>query len=409
MRLDTKTVASLQLGDKSDQIFFDDELPRFGLRLRKTTDGKVSRNWVVQYRQDGRQRRHKLGSADVVRAEDARKAAVKILSRVHLGQDPQGEKADRRSKDAYTFNFVAAEYLADRKSDINSPRPRTQVENSRYLTGVYFRPLHHVAMDRIELHDIATCLRTIKRDSGVVSANRAGSVVAALCRWSMRNGYIKINPAIDINKYDEIPRDRVLSDAELAAIWNAASDGDTFSKIVKLLMLTGCRRKEVGDMAESEFNRNTGVWTIPASRTKNKHAHALPLPPAAWEIIDTVPRPRGSRDFLFGLRGDDGFNNWSKAKHIFDAKLGDAVGEWKLHDLRRSVATGMADIGIQPHIIETVLNHRSGHKSGVAGIYNRSSYDREVKTALALWADHIHSIANAGTERKIIQYPAMAS
>jgi integrase len=402
MKLTTQSIASLQLGDKTDQIFFDDELKRFGLRLRKTSDGKVSRNWIVQYRQDGRQRRQKLGSADVVSAEQARKHAIKILAHVHLGEDPQGEKADRRSKDEDTFKAVAQEYLTDRKDGV---RPRTHEQNVRYLTGAYFRPLHPVAMDRIKLRDISQCLRAVKRDSGTVSANRAGSAVAALCRWAMRNGYLETNPAVDLEKYEETARSRVLSDAELAAIWNTAAGGDdNFGKIVRLLILTGCRRREIGDMAHSEYDSDSGVWTIPAARTKNKHEHELPLPPQAWEIIDAVPR--GSRDDLFGVRGGGGFDNWHDAKQAFDAKLGDDVKPWTLHDLRRTMATKLSEsppkgLGVQPHIVEAILNHQGGHKAGVAGIYNRATYVPEVRAALARWADHVTALA-AGSERKIL-------
>jgi integrase len=122
----------------------------------------------------------------------------------------------------------------------------------------------------------------------------------------------------------------------------------------------------------------------------------------AMEIIHSVPRIAG-RDHLFGERSDLGFTAWD-AKRDFDAKLGDKVAEWTLHDCRRAAATGMADIGVPPHIIEATLNHISGHKVGVAGVYNRSSYEREVRNALALWADHIRTIVESG-ERKILLMP----
>ena len=113
------------------------------------------------------------------------------------------------------------------------------------------------------------------------------------------------------------------------------------------------------------------------------------------------------RDQLFGERSDLGFTQWG-AKRDLDARLGGQVAEWKLHDLRRTCATGMADIGVQPHIIEAVLNHVSGHKVGVAGIYNRSSYEREVRAALALWADYVRAIAEGG-ERKVLAFSQTAN
>src|SRR5262249_25082046 len=147
-----------------------------------------------------------------------------------------------------------------------------------------------------------------------------------------------------------------------------------------------------------------GVWTIPAHRAKNGRAHDLPLMPMAMDIIESVPRLVG-RDQLFGTRGT--FGGWSRCKEDLDKRSG--VKGWRLHDIRRTVATGMADIGVLPHIIEAVLNHYSGHKAGVAGVYNKSAYEREVRAALAMWEDRIRGLVEGG-ERKILPYvPHMAS
>jgi integrase len=142
-------------------------------------------------------------------------------------------------------------------------------------------------------------------------------------------------------------------------------------------------------------------WILPAARAKNKRELKLPLPPLAWDIIETISH-RAFNNHLFGI-GKNGFNNWHSTKNALYQRS--EVFGWTVHDLRRSVATGMANIGVQPHIIETVLNHVSGHKAGVAGIYNQSSYEREVRNALAAWADHVASIVSGG-ERKILQFPA---
>ena len=196
----------------------------------------------------------------------------------------------------------------------------------------------------------------------------------------------------------------MLTDPELAALWRTCG-GDDFGRIVKLLVLTGCRRQEVGGMCWSELDPDNGVWTIPKERSKNGRAHTLPLPQLAWDIIEGVPH-RATRDHLFGVHAGEGFTNWH-AKDSLDLRLGAAVRPYHLHDIRRSVATRMADIGVQPHIIEQILNHQSGHKRGPAGIYNRSSYEREVRAALALWADHIGSILDGG-ERKVLLLPQTA-
>jgi integrase len=176
---------------------------------------------------------------------------------------------------------------------------------------------------------------------------------------------------------------------------------------VKLLALTACRRQEIGGMRWSEIDLEAGTWTIPSERSKNGKAHTLPLPAAAWDIIERVPR-RAHRDHLFGLVADAGFTQWAATKEDFDRRLGTDVAPWTMHDLRRSVATRMADLGVQPHIIEQILNHQSGHKRGPAGIYNRSSYEREVRSTLAMWADYVRTLVEGG-ERKVLAFAPLAT
>jgi integrase len=195
----------------------------------------------------------------------------------------------------------------------------------------------------------------------------------------------------------------VLSDSELAAIWRACKDDD-YGRIIRLLILTAARRAEIGGIAWSEIDLERGTWTLPAERSKNGRAHTLPLMPVALDIIKSVPQ-MVSRDQLFGARSQDGFASWDKGKTALDQRSG--VTNWTPHDIRRSVATRMADIGIAPHIIEQILNHQSGHKRGPAGIYNRSSYEREVRAALALWEDHIRTLIEGG-ERKIVAFERTA-
>jgi integrase len=189
-------------------------------------------------------------------------------------------------------------------------------------------------------------------------------------------------------------------------VWNNCGGDDDYSRIVWLLILTACRKSEVGGLRWFELNLADRIWTIPGARTKNKRDHALPLPHAFWEIVESVER-RPNRDYLFGY-SDRGFRNWSETKIALDRRC--QIPPWTHHDLRRTVATRMAEsppdgLGIKPHVVEALLNHVSGHKSGVAGIYNRASYLPEVKTALARWAEYIANIVS-GAERKILQFPA---
>jgi integrase len=152
-------------------------------------------------------------------------------------------------------------------------------------------------------------------------------------------------------------------------------------------MLTGARPSEVGGMCWNELNLDAGTWDLPAARSKNHRAHCLQLPAPALAIVRQV-ESRG-RDQLFGARSVNGFSGWDNAKAALDRRLGVQVGPWQLRDIRRSVATGMADLGVAPHIIEACLNHYSGHRAGTAGVYNRSRYDQEVTAALARWNAHV--------------------
>jgi len=244
-----------------------------------------------------------------------------------------------------------------------------------------------------------------------VAAARSRTTLSALFKWAMGHGYVQYNPVIvTINPDNGVPRDRVLSDRELAAVWNSSGDDD-YGKIIRLLILTGCRKSEVGGLCWSEFAElsyaGARIWTIPGSRTKNKRDHALPLPRAFWEIVESVER-RPGRDFLFGY-SDHGYSNWYDPKVALDRRCG--VTSWTHHDIRRTVATRLAEspphgLGVKPHVVEALLNHVSGHKAGVAGIYNRASYQPEIKTALAMWADYLHATI-VGGERKIIPLGAI--
>jgi integrase len=396
MRLDTRSIATLDLAGKRDAIFFDDDLPGFGYRLRVGAGGKkILKSWIVQYRRAGSSRRLLLGAGEVLSAEQARAAAKKVLAKIALGEDPQAERADRRGKDRLNLRGVVDEYLAARKPDI---RRRTYVGVRRYLTGLYFKPLHGMPIDTVSRRDIAARLVTITREHGSVVASRARAALSTFFVWCLRMGLTESNPTIGVVKPKEgKPRERVLNDQELAAIWRECGDDD-YGRIIRLIILLGCRRQEIGGLCWSELDLDRGVWRLPAERSKNGRAHELPLMPMAIDILKHVPR-RLTRDQLFGARSGNGFSAWDKCKQELDARSG-VVG-WTHHDLRRSSATKMADIGIAPHVIEQILGHTSGHKAGVAGIYNRSSYEREVRAALALWADHIHHVVTS-RERKVL-------
>jgi integrase len=297
------------------------------------------------------------------------------------------------------------EYLLQKQAQV---RARTITEVKRYLTKDYFKALHGMPIDQITRKDVAARLVVITRERGTVSTVRARAALSAFFVWAMQSGLVEQNAVIGTLKpKDAKSRERVLSDAELTAIWRACGD-DAYGRIIKLLILLGARRDEIGGLCWCEFSDLEGPrpsWTLPASRSKNKRALTLPLMPTALAIVRQVPR-MVSRDQLFGERAA-GFTSWARNKPALDQRSG--VTGWRVHDIRRSVATRMADVGIAPHIIEAILNHHSGHRAGPAGIYNRSNYPNEVRAALALWEDHLRSITEGG-ERKVLAYtPVTAS
>jgi integrase len=218
----------------------------------------------------------------------------------------------------------------------------------------------------------------------------------------MGEGLADSNPVVGTHRpTEEITRERVLFDDELALVWRHSGHGD-FGAIVRLLILTGQRREEVGGMLRRELDLAQGLWRIGADRTKNGLLHEIPLSSHALDIIGLQAASR-ERELIFGSRAGP-FQGWSKAKTALDARILSSLREergekaslvpWRLHDVRRTAATRMADLGILPHVIEAVLNHISGHKAGVAGIYNRATYAAEKRRALELWAQHVHDLVH---------------
>jgi integrase len=395
MKLDAKTVASLTLPDgKPDVIFFDDELSGFGIRVR----AGGHRSWIAQYRARGRTRRQTIGSVEKLIPIEARKAARKILAKVELGEDPQGTKQEQRRQAVHTLRSVAEAYLEAKASEL---RPSSLRVTRLYLTGRYFKPLHTTSIVAISHPDVAARISAIKRDNGSVTAKQARAALSSMYKWAMGEGLMgksPFNPVVGTNSpAGPQAGTRVLSDSELSRIWNTCGDDD-YGRIIKLLILLGSRRSEIGGIAWSELDFDAGTWLLPAARSKNKHPLLVPLPPAALAIIKAVPRT--SRDQLFGARTRAGFTGWERGKHALDARAG-VEAKWRVHDLRRTVATRMGDLGVLPHVIEAALNHRGGAKRGVAGLYNRSIHEAHVRNALLMWSEHVLALVE-GRKDKVV-------
>jgi integrase len=219
-------------------------------------------------------------------------------------------------------------------------------------------------------------------------------VLSKMFAWLIRDRRVTANPCASVAR-PEIPgsRDRVLTNSEIGDFWKAADSIDNpFATVLKLLLLTGCRLREVAEMRRDELSEDGGTWNLPGARTKNKKPHGVPLPPLARDILASVKRIEGC-PYVFSTTGKSPVQGWSKIKDRVDAAMKPA-SPWVLHDLRRTAATGMAELGIAPHIVEAVLNHVSGARAGVAGTYNRAAYAPEKKAALERWGDHVDALVS---------------
>ena len=391
MRFTKPNLATLDLPvGASDAIFFDDTLPGFGVRIRR--GGK--RTWIVQYRVGAKQRRLTLGSLSSLELDQARIEARRALAKVGLAVDPQAEKSRTKREAAVTMDALFDRYLKVKEAQL---KPRSFVETERHLLKGW-APLHSQPIASIERADIASRLSVLARDSGPVSADRARAALSGFFSWAMREGLVGMNPVLATNRpATSNPRDRILSDSEIAEVWSAGADND-FGRIVRLLLLTGQRREEVSSMAWSELDLDAAIWSIPRARTKNDRAHVVPLSDPALAIIANII-PRLGRDLVFG-EGAGGFSGWSKAKAALDRRINAQrerpIPPWRLHDLRRTAVTGMGELNVAPHVIEAVVNHVSGSKGGVAGIYNRALHMPERRQALTLWAERVLGLVDRG-------------
>jgi integrase len=390
MKLDTKTVATLTLPEgRNEQFYWDETLKGFALRLRSNG----SATWCVQYKSKGRTRRITLGDLAKLTAGEAREVARKHFAAVLMGDDPADRKAKQRLENAQTMLSVAKLYLGVKKKTL---RPRSYTEVARFLEDPrYFGDLHAWGMSTIKLKDVAAIIRHINTNIGAKTASSARATLSALFTWSMGEGLVEANPVAGVNRpKTNDPRERVLTNEELRALWIACGDDD-YGRIVRLLILTGCRREEIGHMRWSEIDLDKGIWTLPGARAKNKREMKFELPQMA---LDLLPQKIDGQDFVFGAMGG-GYSKWFLDKKALDARL--KIAPWQLRDIRRSVATGMGtSLGIAPHVIECLLNHVGGFRAGVAGVYNRSPYSVEMRNALAMWSDHVRALVEG--ERKII-------
>jgi len=395
MKLNRRVIDGLALpAGKSDHIEFDDALPGFGVRIR--AGGK--RTYVVQYRSGHAQRRETVGDVRELDLDQARRAAKRKLGAVALGHDPAAEKAEAKTKARQTLGAILPRFLARQRAKV---RPRSMPAIELALSKRW-APLHDMPLHKIERRDVAARLAEIEAEHGPNPARAARITLGAFFAWAMREGLCESNPVIATNAPPPVKaRDRVLSDAELAAIWHGCESFGDYGTIIRLLMLTGARRDEIAELRWDELDG--AVLRIPGKRTKNGRPLVLPLPPLAVEILKTIPLCRLDRDKRVFGKGQGGFAAWSQSKAALDAKV--KIEPWRAHDLRRTFASGLARLGVEIATIEQVLNHQSGTFRGIVQVYQRHDFLAEKRRALALWADHIGALVQ-GSKRKVIALQA---
>lgn len=365
-----------------------------GLRIRMGTSG--AQTFILRKRVAGKVRNITIGRyGPRFTLADARKKARTLLSDIEAGGDPAPLRR-RANSAALTFSALLPEYLAA-KSD------RRSVGEMKRILERYVQPqLGDRMADAVTRGDVTRLIDEIAASAPVMARN-VHAQLSAFYTWAMpRLDRLQANPCRDAGRPPAPPaRDRVLSEDELRALWAIADDEPApWGPALKLLMLTGARRDEVFNADRAEFNLKAREWMIPAARAKNGLPHIIPLSEQAVRVVKAIAAIEGSAK-LFVARGNDerGPSGFSKAT----ARLRSAMAEkleipstdlprWTLHDIRRTVATGMQRLGIRLEVTEAVLNHVSGTRGGIAGVYQRHDWKSEKRTALEAWARELDRI-----------------
>lgn len=413
MRFTQRLIDGLECPDgKKDKLFFDDV--QKGLAVRVTAGG--SRTYLAQFTVAGGKKRVPLGSVGAISLAAAREAAQAILGEVAKGKDPATERKAataaakaKKERDALTLDVLIGDW---ERLGLAGNKPAYAAEATRALRKAYADLLNKPAAEI----DRKTVLKVHDKMVAAGKATTAARVVAygkAAYSWAVKRGTLTANPFIGQPVQAPRERDRVLSDSELAEIWTQTAADTTFGAIVRMLMLTGQRRDEVAGMVWGELAPDLSTWMLPADRVKNSNPHLVPLPAPVRELIATQPRltrKDGEPDFVFSGRVGQ-FSGWSRCKERLDAaihaarlKAAEEAGEdpkavkpmapWVLHDLRRTLATGLQRLGVRLEVTESILNHTSGSRGGIVGVYQRHDWRDEKTAALDAWAAHVMAVVS---------------
>jgi integrase len=390
----TKTVAITQLflaqirpPKEGRAEYRDKHQPNLRLRV-----SKGAMTWSAVGRVGGKVERKTIGTvAEIPEAAEARRRAAAIREAAREAQAEQPA--------AITVAEAVVKYLAtvDRDAALKTRQEWHRIFAHDVLPAWGARPLAEISKADILLllHDKAA-KREIPRKGMThgagVQSNRVLARLHTFFAWAVANDLLTADPSKGVRAVvKEKSRDRVLTDDEIVRLW-AGCDRLTrapyYGALIKLLLLTAARRSEVAAMGWSEINLVERTWTVPAARSKNGKPHILHLGDLAFEVLATVPRVEG-RDYLFSI-GQNPVSDFVRPK----AKLDKAVGtdDWQIHDLRRTATTGLARIGVAPHIADKLLNHQGGTIKGVAAVYNRFQYLDERAGALQAWGRFVEGL-----------------
>jgi integrase len=390
-RLTKSAIDALPTPDK-EIVHWDQALPGFGLKI--TPKGR--KVFVVLYRAQGGGsplRKYTIGPYRRITLHNARIEAQKVLAARLEGRDPATEKLEaRRRLTADTIAEVVALYGKLHLSQRRSGPELIRVLQRNLIDHLGSRSVHAVSK-----RDIIDLVNAVVDRGSPVAANKTLKVVRSFFGWCVGRAILERSPCDGVRAPTvERARDRVLTDWELAEVIRAARQlGGPYGAIVEVLALTGQRRDEVARMSWDEVDLKCRVWTIPAVRTKNGKPHIVQLPDPAATVIAAQPRVG---ELVFSRNGVTAVGDFSSQKRRLDALCGvpRGVPHWRLHDLRRTMVSGMARLGVAPHVADKVLNHVAGTISGVAAVYQRHEFMDERRDALERWGTHVADLLREG-------------
>lgn len=387
IKLTKSAIDTLPIPD-SDLVYWDAGLPGFGVKI--TPKGR--KVFIVLYRAAGaRLRKYTIGPYGRVTLHQAKLAAQKIFTAKLEGRDPVAEKREANRKIvADRVDDLLEAFLAQHVAQNRSAREVSQILRREVIPCWGTRSVHEITK-----REVVDLVSTIHQRGTPYAANKLLKTIKTFLRWCVGRAILDLSPADGVPlPAREVTRDRVLTDDELVRVIAAARTiGEPYGTIVEFLALTGQRREEVARCTWDEIDLCARVWALSRERTKNGKHHIVHLSGQAVSILGGT-RKLGT--FVFSRTGENSFQEFSAAKRQLDQLSG--VTGWRLHDLRRTCVSGMAKLGVAPHVADKILNHQSGTISGVAAVYQRHDFMTERNDALEKWAAHVVGLLNAASD-----------